>query len=127
MINFELLRVLHVLDDDRALHVVWRCTSASFRVPTARKGSQRPAADGRGGAATARGCFTSSRVQVQRARRTRWWKSISTSVRRLRHGVRANCSRLARAPGYAVLPDGRFVGCLPFDPLPLPTITVVLN
>ena len=36
--------------------------------------------------------------------------------------------KLEDSLGYAVLPDGkRFVLCRPIDPVPTPTITVVLN
>ena len=43
-------------------------------------------------------------------------------------GVPRPLFNLGDSDGYAVLPDGkRFVVCRPIDPLPPPTITVVLN
>jgi Tol biopolymer transport system component len=42
-------------------------------------------------------------------------------------GVPRQLFPLGENCGYAVLPDGRFVVCRPIDPVPPPTITVVLN
>jgi hypothetical protein len=50
--------------------------------------------------------------------------NIGETVRR---GMAREVFKLGENCGYAVLRDGRFVVCRPFDPVPPPTITVRLN